>query len=383
MKKVLKVIKITAFVILTIIFLYSAYAVVTGKYYLFKAAWYNFANIDDYKIFPHNNVQTATPKPWKVAASINQIPYPQKLNNLLESLGSVALLMVKNDSIVFEKYWDEYNDSSTSGSFSAAKSITSLLVGAAIHDGLIKSVYQPVGDFLPEFRAGEKAQVKIIDLLTMSSGSNWDESYMNPFSLTTELYYGPDVYKTATSVKIIDTPGSVHKYKSGDTQLLGLIVEKATGKSLSQYASEKLWQPLGAEHPALWSTDHENGHEKAYCCFNSNARDFARIGKLMLDSGKINGIPVIDSSFYRHSITPCNIADEYGTPCIYYGYQWWIDPKHPNIFYAHGILGQYIIVKPNRKTIIVRLGKQAGESTNTVPEEVKGLIDWGLGKIDD
>jgi CubicO group peptidase (beta-lactamase class C family) len=318
-----------------------------------------------------------------VAASINQIPYPQKLNDLLESLGSVALLMVKNDSIVFEKYWDDYSDSSKSGSFSAAKSITSLLIGAAIHDGLIKSVYQPVGDFLPEFKVEEKARVKIIDLLTMSSGSNWDESYINPFSLTTELYYGPDVYKTATSVRIINTPGSVHKYKSGDTQLLGLIVEKATGKSLSQYASEKLWQPLGAEHPALWSTDHENGHEKAYCCFNSNVRDFARIGKLMLDSGKINGIPVIDSSFYLGSITACKIPDEYGTPCTYYGYQWWIDPKHPKIFYAHGIWGQYIIVIPDRKTIIVRLGKQAGESTNTVPEEVRGLINWGLGKMDD
>lgn len=383
MKKALKIIKRTALVILTILFLYSAYAVVTGKYFLFKAAWYNFANIDDYKIFTHNTVKTATPKPWKVATSINQMPYPQKLNDLLESLGSVALLMVKNDSIVFEKYWDDYSDSSKSGSFSAAKSITSLLIGAAIHDGLIKSVYQPVGDFLPEFKEGEKARVKIIDLLTMSSGSNWDESYINPFSLTTELYYGPDAYKTATCVKIVDTPGSVHKYKSGDTQLLGLIVEKATGKSLSQYASEKLWQPLGAEHPALWSTDHENGHEKAYCCFNSNVRDFARIGKLMLDSGKINGIPVIDSSFYLHSITPCKIPGEYGTPCTYYGYQWWIDPKHPKIFYAHGILGQYIIVIPDRKTIIVRLGKQAGESTNTVPEEVRGLINWGLGKTDE
>jgi len=378
MKRLIKILKRTGFVIIAILFLYSAYAVVTGKYYLFKAAWYNFANIDDYKIFTNNTVSIATPVPWKEAAKMNDVEYPAELDGLLESLGTVGLLMVKNDSIVFEKYWDGYSDSSKSGSFSAAKSITSLLVGAALRDGLIKSVYEPVGDFLPEFKEGEKAKVKIIDLLTMSSGSDWNESYANPFSVTTELYYGPDVYKTATGFKIINAPGTLHKYKSGDSQLLGLIVEKATGKTLSEYASIKLWQPLGAEHPALWSTDHEGGSEKAYCCFNSNVRDFARIGKLMLDSGKINDVPVIDSSYYRNSITPCMIPDVHGTPCSYYGYQWWIDPLHPKIFYARGILGQYIIVIPDRKTIIVRLGKHTGERRNTVPEEVRALINWGL-----
>jgi CubicO group peptidase (beta-lactamase class C family) len=380
MKKLIKTLKITGYVILSIIFLYSAYAVVTGKYYLLKAAWYNFANIDDYKIFTNNTVPNGTPKPWPEAAKMNAVDYPAELDAELQSLGTVGLLMIKTDSIVFEKYWDGYSDSSKSGSFSAAKSIVSLLTGAAIHDGLIKSVDEPVGDFLPEFKVGEKAAVKIVDLLTTSSGSDFDESYMNPFSVTTELYYGPDVYKTATSVKIINKPGSLHKYKSGDSQLLGLILEKATGKPLSVYASEKLWQPLGAEHPALWSTDHAGGHAKAYCCFNSNVRDFARIGKLMLDSGKINGVPVIDSSYYMHSITPCLITDWAGNPCTYYGYQWWIDPLHPKIFYARGILGQYIIVIPAKKMVIVRLGKHTGQRHNTVPEEVRALIDWGLGK---
>jgi len=374
-----KFLKRTGIVILTIIVLFSAFALITGRIYLFKAVWYNFANIDDYKIFTNDTVNIAAPKPWKESAKINDVPYPATLNTLLENLESVGLLMVKNDSIVFEKYWDGYTDSSRSGSFSAAKSITSLLVGAAIHDGLIKSVDEPVSDFLPEFKEGEKAKVRIIDLLTMSSGSDWDESYMNPFSVTTELYYGSDVYKTATGVHIIHTPGTLHYYKSGDTQLLGLIVEKATGKTLSAYASEKLWQPLGAEHAALWSTDHDNGNEKAYCCFNSNVRDFARIGRLMLDSGKINGIPVIDSTYFVSSIAPCNIPDGSGRPCKYYGYQWWIDPLNPKIFYARGILGQYIIVIPEKKIIIVRLGKKTGWRTNTVPEEVRALIDWGLG----
>ncbi len=375
MKKFLKRI---AGVIIVIVLLFSAYALISGKTYLFKAVWYNFANIDDYKIFTNNTVNVAAPRPWIEAVKMNAVSYPDVINDEMENLASVGLLMIKNDSIVFEKYWDGYSDTSKSNSFSMAKSITSLLIGAAIHDGLIKSVDEPVGDFLPEFKMGEKSKITIRNLLTMSSGSDWDESYANPASITTELYYGSDVYKTATRVNIINPPGALHKYKSGDSQLLGLILEKATGKSLSDYASVKLWQPLGAEHAALWSTDHDNGNEKAYCCFNSNVRDFARIGKLMLDSGKINGAPVIDSSYFAASIKPCGITDINGNACGYYGYQWWIDPLHQEIFYARGILGQYIIVIPSRKMIIVRLGKKTGERMDTVPEEVRYLIDWGL-----
>ncbi|HVX49701.1 MAG TPA: serine hydrolase [Chitinophagaceae bacterium] len=373
-----KFLKRTGLIILFIIAAFSLYATVTGRFYLFKAVWYNFANIDDYKIFSNNTVHAGKGKPWPEAAAKNTIAYPADLNNEMESLSTVGLLMVKNNNIVFEKYWDGYSDTSKSGSFSMAKSITSLLVGAAIHDGFIKSVDEPAGDFIPEFKKGEKAKVRIADLLTMSSGSDWDESYANPFSVTTELYYGSDLYKTAVGVKIINTPGTLHKYKSGDTQLLGLVVEKATGKSLSDYAAEKLWQPLGAEHDAVWSTDHGGGYEKAYCCFNSNVRDFARIGKLMLDSGKIDGMPVIDSAYFANSIKPCNITDQAGNKCRYYGYQWWIDPKHEDIFYARGILGQYIIVIPRKKMIIVRLGKHTGTRTDTVPEEVRWLINWGL-----
>src|SRR5205823_14886354 len=176
---------------------------------------------------------------------------------------------------------------------SMAKSITGLLIGAALKEGKIKSLQEPVGNYLYEFTSGDKAKVKIIDLLTMSSGSNWDESYGNPLSVTTELYYGHDAYKTATGVAIVQPPGTLHRYKSGDTQLLGLVLEKATGKSMSAYAAEKLWQPMGAEHAALWSTDHIGGTEKAYCCFNSNARDFARLGQLMLDSGRWQGNEII------------------------------------------------------------------------------------------
>lgn len=376
----MRIIKWLFIVSVVLVGAFSAYAVLGDKTYLFKAAYHNFSGIDDYKIFTNENVTAApTDKPWAYSADYNKINYPDSLNALLEELKTVGVLLIRKDSLQFEKYWDGYSDSSLSGSFSVAKSITSILIGAAIKDRKIKSVEQSVGDFIAEFSKGEKAVVKIKDLLTMSSGTDWNESYWNPLSVTAEAYYGNDLIKTATQVKMKNKPGTIHYYKSGDTQLLGLILEKATGKKLNEYAAEKLWQPLGATHDALWSTDHENGSTKAYCCFNSNARDFARIGKFMLDSGKINGVPVIDSSYWKQSITACNIIDTKGVPCNYYGYQWWLDPQHPEIFYARGILGQYIIMIPSKQIIIVRLAHKASkERIQTVPSEVRALINWGL-----
>lgn len=375
MKKVLK--GLLWFIVLVVIG-FSAYALISGKTFLFNAVRYNFANIDDYKKFPNNTVAIGVPQPWKEAADYNKISYPDTLNQLLEDLHTVGLLMIRNNEVIFEKYWSGYNDSSLSGSFSMAKSITSLLIGVALKEGTIKSLEEPVGNYIPEFNVGDKKAVRIVDLLTMSSGTDWNESYMNLFSVTSEIYYGDDAYATANKVNMIQKPGTLHNYKSGDTQLLGLLLEKATGKSLSEYASEKLWQPMGAEHPALWSTDKPNGHVKAYCCFNSNVRDFARIGKLMLDSGKWNGRPIIDSAYWAASIRPCGITDTKGNACDYYGYQWWLDPLEPGVFYARGILGQFIIVIPSTKTIIVRLGENISkERIRTVPREVKAMINWG------
>ena len=364
-------------ILLIILFLVLVLPLLTGKTYLYKAVVYNFANIDDYTIFDNETVPAGTPLPWQLSAEYEKIKFTDSLEQYLTNLKTVAVVVIKDRKLLFEKYWPGYSDSSLTGSFSVAKSITSLLIGAVIHDGKISSVTDPVSKYLPEFAEGEKAKLKIVDLLTMSSGSNWNESYADPLSVTTELYYGKDVYKTATSVNIIKEPGTYHYYKSGDTQLLGLIVEKAIGKSLAKYASEKLWKPLGAEHPALWSEDKPGGNTKAYCCFNTNARDFARLGQLMLDSGKINGTPVIDSAYFKASITPCMIADDMGKPCNYYGYQWWIIPDEPEIFYARGILGQYIICIPSKQMVIVRLGEKRDEKIGVTPAEVFKLIEWG------
>lgn len=348
----------------------------TGNAYLYKMIRYNFADIDDYKIFDNNIVAAGSnPRYWEKSDDYTN-SIPDTLDEYLTRLKSVALLVIQNKKIRVERYWQGYSDNTVSGSFSMAKSIVSLLVGAAIKEGKISSVEDPVSKYLPEFNEGERAQLKIVHLLTMSSGSDWCEDYANPFSVTTRAYYDKDLSGTAQSVKFKHTPGTLFSYKSGDTQLLGLIVEKATGKSLATYASEKLWQPLGAAHDALWSVDQPGGHEKAYCCFNSNARDFARLGQLMLDSGMINSQPVIDRSYFEASIKPNMIADETGTPCNYYGYQWWMLPGDTQIYYARGILGQYIICIPAKNIVVVRLGEKRDEKIGVTPAEVFKLIDW-------
>jgi CubicO group peptidase (beta-lactamase class C family) len=364
-------------IILGVIGFTAAFIIISGRTYLFKAAWNGTANIDDYKIFENRTVPASNPQPWPVAAGYNKIDYPADLNAGLEKYGSIALVVIRDDSLLFEKYWDGYSDSSLSGSFSVAKSITSLLIGGAIKEGKIGSVDQKVSAFLPEFQDGVASDLTIKHLLTMTSGSNWDESYNSPFSVTTEAYYGKHLYKTATGVKIEKPPGTFHEYLSGNTQLLGLIIEKATGRSVSEYAAEKLWGPLGAEHSAVWSLDRKDGHEKAYCCFNSNARDFARLGQLMLDSGRWKGVQIIDSQYWKASTTPCGVKDEFNESCNYYGYQWWIVPERQDIFYAWGILGQYVVVIPSKKMVIVRLGKEsAGLRTPNSAEMVYWLIDW-------
>ena len=264
--------------------------------------------------------------------------------------------MIKNDSIYHEQYWDHYDQNSLSNSFSMAKSIVSILVGIAVDEGKIKSIDDPVGNYLPHFKDGNNAKLTIRHLLTMSSGLNWDENYSSLFSVTTKAYYGSNLKKLMSGLNVVNEPGKKFDYMSGNTQLLAFIVEKATGKNLSDYASEKIWKPVGAEHSAQWSLDHVNGEEKAYCCFYSNARDFARYGKLYLDSGQWNGQQLVSKNYVKESTTPAPV-DFSGNEQNCYGFQWWLtQEKGHKIFYARGLRGQYIVVIPDKQIIFVRLG---------------------------
>jgi CubicO group peptidase (beta-lactamase class C family) len=261
-----------------------------------------------------------------------------------------------------------------------AKSITAMLVGCAFKDGLIKSVNEPVANYLDEFKVGNLQKITIKHLLTMSSGLGFKEDYSSMFSWPAEAYYGSDVNSlTIEQAKVCAEPGKTWFYKGGDTQLLGIILKKVTGKTVAQYASEKLWKPMGAEQPAFWSLD-EQGMEKVSCCWYSNAKDFARIAKLMMNYGNWNGLQIIDSAYVVDAITPVILLDSKGNKSKQYGYQWWLmNHKGHDVFYARGIRGQYIFAIPDTKTIAVRLGhKRAKKEGDELPEDIFVYLDAAL-----
>lgn len=337
--------------------------------YLIKAVRITYFNghstafLEDYKYFPNRIIEKSTvAQPWKIAKNCNQIKATKKLEELHQEIGTVAFLIIKNDSIWHESYYDNYTKDSKSNSFSMAKSIVSASLGKAIMEGKIKSLDQKVSDFIPGFKEGITASMTVGDLSSMASGLDWDEAYYDPFSITTRAYFDDNLRALVLGLKGIERPGKSFKYLSGNTQLLAMCIEKAVGKSLANYVSESFWKPMGAESEAFWQTDRENGIVKAYCCIASNARDFARFGKLYLQHGKWNNKTILDSAFVAKSVRPRFKESPQ------YGYGWWLSQyKNKQLFYMRGHLGQYVIVIPEDQLIIVRLGNKEHKNTNTNP----------------
>ena len=321
------------------------------------------AYLEDYKEFDNRIIAKSNlAQPWAIHKAYNQVKATPKLEQLHQSLGTVAFLINKNDSLWYENYYDGFDKDSKSNSFSMAKSVVSASLGKAIMEGKIKSLDQPVADFFPQFAIGKAARMTVGDLSSMASGLNWDESYYSPFSITTRAYFDDDLNKVILGLSVMEEPGKHYRYLSGNTQLLAMVVEKATGESLANYVSDKFWKPMGAENEALWQTDHKAGIVKAFCCIASNARDFGRFGKLYKQYGKWNGQQILDSAFVAKSITP-RFSDS-----PEYGYGWWLSNyKGKKIGYMRGHLGQYVIVIPEDELIIVRLGHQKGFQSTTSP----------------
>ena len=312
----------------------------------------NTAFISDYEYFDNRDIISLNSQPWALHKKYNTVAESDALQNLNEGGKTKSFLVIKNDSILFEKYYDGYDQNSLSNSFSVAKSIVTSMMGKAIMEGKIKGLDQPVSDYFEEYKEGLASELTVGDLARMSSGMKWSEKYYSVINITSESYFTKDLRSVILRQKIIDKPGQGFRYSSGDTQLLGMVIEKATGVSLSEYLSEKFWKPMGAENNALWQIDSENyGMEKAYCCIAGTARDFARFGKLYINKGKWNGEVILDSSFVELSLQP-SFKDS-----PYYGYGWWLyDYEGKKVFTMNGHRGQFIISFPEENIIIVRQG---------------------------
>ena len=340
---------------------------VTDTDYLIKAVrsiylkGHTTAYLEDYKEFDNQPIAANIAQPWPNHKNYNTVTITPELEQSNNDWGTVAYIIIKNDSIWFEKYYDGFDEDSKSNSFSMAKSYVSGLLGKAIMDGHIKSLEQPVCDFLPAFCEGKAAKMTVGDLSSMASGTDWDEAYYSPLSITTRAYFDDDLAKVINGLTVVNEPGQAYKYASGDTQMLAMVIEKATGKKLYNYFESSFWKPLGSENSTLWQVDSEaNDLVKAYCCIASNAKDFARFGKLYKDHGKWNGQQVLDSSFVAKSITPRFPESPE------YGYGWWLKQQNgKDFFMMRGHLGQYVIVQPEDNIIIVRLGHQKSPDNNT------------------
>lgn len=355
MKTFLKIISgIIGVVLLLILFLYIFnYEYILRGLQIVYFQGYTTAYIDDHTEFENRKIEAGDNyQPWPLHKDYNSVSPTADLNRINKELGTVAFLIIKNDSIWYEDYAEGYGENSLTNSFSMGKSITTAMLGKAIKEGYIKSLDQPVSDFIPEFKNPDYPPLTVGDLSSMSSGLDWNEDYYNPFSVTARAYFDRDIRKIAMDMKIDTLPGEKFEYLSGNTILLGMIIEKATGKNLSQYLSESFWKPLGMKNDALWQLDsEESGMEKSYCCISSNARDFARFGKLFKDHGKWDNRQILDSAFVATATEPrFEDSPEYG-----YGF-WLSNHMNKEIFYMRGVLGQYVIVIPEDDIIIVRLG---------------------------
>lgn len=371
----MKFIKKTIKFLLVVISLLVITLYITDTDYLIKAVrtiylkGHSTAYLEDYKEFDNQTIDIGTPEPWTNHNNYNKTQPTERLAKANQDWGTIAYVIIKNDSIWFEEYYDGFGPKSKSNSFSMAKSYVSGLLGKAIMDGYIKNLDQPVCDFLPTFCNGKAANMTVGDLSTMSSGTNWDEKYYSPLSITTRAYFDDDLAKVMNGLKVENEPGQTFKYASGDTQMLAMVIEKASGKKLYNYFQESFWKPLGSENQTLWQVDSES-HDlvKAYCCIASNAKDFARFGKLYKDHGKWNGKQILDSAFVAKSI----VAKFPSSP--QYGYGWWLQKRgNKNFFMMRGHLGQYVIVNPKDNVIIVRLGHQKS------PDQGIGIFTNDIG----
>ncbi|CAA7196930.1 6-aminohexanoate-dimer hydrolase [Chryseobacterium potabilaquae] len=330
------------------------------------------AHIDDGKFFSNHIIETKSPKTWKKSSEYNRKELPKNIVDDLNQSHTAAFLVIKNGELIHEQYWNGYHQSSKTNSFSMAKAVTVMLFGKALEEGKISNIDIHFSEYFDEFKTkGLAKNLTLKNLAQMESGLDWNEDYKNPFLPNAKAYYGKSLNKAVFTRNFKEEPGTQFEYQSGSTQLLGFAVKKAINQSLASYLSDKFWIPLGMEHNAEWSTD-ESGMEKTYCCIHSNARDFAKLGQLFLDNGKVGDHQILNLDFINQMRTPTQKSEEI------YGMGLWINNDNPvKHYYFLGLQGQYIIMVPEHNMVIVRTGSYNDLLKNDRgrPDQVKFLVN--------
>jgi CubicO group peptidase (beta-lactamase class C family) len=361
-----KTIKYIAYFILSIVVAVNLFILLSGRYYLYSGIAKTYLigkmgpGIYDLDVFPVNKIPKST-KEKKLQVNFSKASITDKEEQYLNEIDTRAFLIFQDDTLIHEQYWGDHSINEVSNSFSASKTVIGLLIGIAIGEGKIPSVDEPVSTYIPEFKTKGRSRLTIRHLLTMSAGFDWQESGKNPLSEAAEGYYGTDLYGLVTRLRIIETPGKKFHYQSGNSQILGFIIEKATGETLTNYMYKKIWEPIGASRDAYWSLDKEAGDEKAFCCLYATARDFARLGLLVLHEGKVNGIQIVPKDFITQMVQTPKMATDDHVINMRYGWHIWVYKNQGKpVHYFRGLKGQYVIVLPHLNRVIVRLGEKRG-----------------------
>jgi CubicO group peptidase (beta-lactamase class C family) len=349
--------------------------------YLYASVRYRWPDILDHEHFANREIARGEPQPWPRHAAYGRRALTAQQEGFIRGeMKTTAFLVIKNDELLFEKYWEGFDARSRTDSFSMAKSVVSILIGVAIGEGKITGVRQTLGELVPMYRGTDKAGIRLYDLLTMSSGLDYVESYGNPFADSAKAYYTHDLAAQAYGLQRNSMPGKIFHYQSANQVYLAQVLAQVTGMKLSDYASQKLWQPLHAEDSALWSLDHEGGLEKAYCCIAATARDFARLGSLYLHGGRFAGQQLVPEEYVNASLQPAQLLEQSGKPCTRYGYSWWLmEHRGKRVFSAKGILGQLITVLPDEQLVLVRLGHEMYEPDGPQEnDDLRAYVDAAL-----
>lgn len=376
--------------LLLLVLLLAAYVHYGGHRYFWTALKYtylqghNTAHIDDSVNFPQAAVASNIPKSWALDPRAAKTVIDPDLLQFLAAERSAAFLVIHQGQLLHERYFEPYTANSHTNSFSMAKTVVTMLTGAAVTDGFIPSFDTPLAAYLPEYAADPRgATATLAQLSSMTSGHEWTENYYLPLNPTTQLYFGGDVAGTVLAQGFERAPGTAFEYSSASTQVLALALQRALQArqpdlTLASYLSTRFWQPMGMEGDASWSLDRpraEGGMEMGYCCIHSSARNFARFGQLLLQDGRWGDQQLLPAEFVQRITRPNGFVD-------YYGHSLWMDPNYRAPFYfLQGHLGQYVIVVPSAQLVVVRLGQVRQRTYSRhplIPDEVYRYVEEGL-----
>ena len=290
----------------------------------------------------------------------------QQVSEYAAARNSTGLVIMHQDAIVLEQYWQGYDQTSKFNAMSMSKSLVGLLIGQAIAEGTITSLDEVAANYLPEWRQDKRNQITLRDLIYMQSGLRNEDGTSSPLSDLVQLYVGSTVEKTALKVPSVKPPGQVFEYNNVNSQILAIVLQRATGIAYGDYLSARLWQPLAAQDATVW-LDRPNGMAKTFCCFFATARDWARVGQMLLHQGQVANTRIIPADWISEMLTPSPLEATFGKHI-------WVKartPDHPNVdtaatvpflaadtFLLDGRGLQRVFIVPSQSLVIVRMGEQ-------------------------